>query len=188
MSISLSFANHFLIAMPNLADPNFYRSVTYICKHDEQGAMGIIINKPINSNLASLAQNLGITEPLPPLLASQPIFYGGPIELERGFVLHPPGGIWQAMFSPSPEITLTTSRDIIEALVKQQGPTKNLIALGYAGWSDGQLEQELLTNSWLTVPADPAIIFDTPIAERWHKAAALGGIDLNKLSSLSGHA
>lgn len=173
--------------MPALADPNFFHSVTYICEHNEQGAMGIIINHPLDIALSDVLEHMDMAANKS-TTADQPVYLGGPVQPERGFVLHEPLGKWDSMLAVTEAIGVTTSRDILQALNDGTGPGRNLVALGYAGWSAGQLEQELAENTWLTCPADSAIIFDTPIEKRWSAAAASLGIDLNALSDEIGHA
>jgi len=179
--------NQFLIAMPNLRDPNFFHSVTYICEHNEKGAMGIVINQPVELSLGELIEQMGFhTED--EAIGARPIFRGGPLQTKRGFVLHRPHGQWEASMPITDEIAVTTSSDIIESLAEGRGPDDSLIALGYAGWGEGQLEQEMLENAWLNGPADAAILFHTPIEQRWEAAARLVGVDINQLTGDAGHA
>jgi putative transcriptional regulator len=179
--------NHFLIAMPQLEDPNFYHSVTYICEHNEDGAMGIVVNRPLDVELGDVLSHMDI-ENLNQDKIHDIIYLGGPVQPERGFVLHEPLGQWDSMLAVTDSLGVTTSRDILTAINEGSGPDRALVALGYAGWGAGQLEQELVDNAWLSVPADSAIIFDTPIDQRWQAAAAKLGIDLNNLSEDVGHA
>lgn len=180
--------NNFLIAMPNLADSNFLKTVTYICIHNEEGAMGIVINRPMNINLGDVLEQMDIETENPGSIRL-PIFNGGPVQQERGFVLHQPETqTWDAMLTVSEELNITTSRDIISAIANDKGPNEVLIALGYAGWGAGQLEQEMADNVWLNTPADNGIIFKTPPNQRWQAAVANLGIDLTLLSSEAGHA
>ncbi len=179
--------NHFLIAMPALEDPNFFHSVTYICEHNEQGAMGIVINQPLDISLGDVLTHMEMTNDNE-TLGSTPVYLGGPVQTDRGFVLHEPAGKWDSMLEVTDDIAVTTSRDILQALNDGKGPNRSLVALGYAGWGEGQLEDELVANTWLTCPADSAIIFDTPIENRWTAAAASLGVDLNTLSDTFGHA
>ena len=179
--------NHFLIAMPALEDPNFFHSVTYICEHNEQGAMGIIINQPLDIELGEVLAHMQMQNS-DTATGHQPVYLGGPVQPERGFVLHHPLGQWDSMLAVTDQVGVTTSRDILQALHDGNGPQHALVALGYAGWAPGQLEQELADNAWLTCPADTAIIFDTPIENRWTAAAASLGIDLSQLSGEIGHA
>lgn len=182
-----SLTGHFLIAMPNLADPNFFHTVTFLCEHNAAGAMGLVINRPTELTLTDLAEQIGV-EITEPEVAHTPIYQGGPVQTERGFVLHTPFGEWDNSLEVTPGVTLTLSQDILEAIGAGVGPEKYLIALGYAGWGEGQLEDELAQNAWLNGPADPAIVFDTPAESRWTAAAAHLGVDLNTLSTDIGHA
>jgi putative transcriptional regulator len=179
--------DHFLIAMPQLDDPNFFHSVTYICQHNAEGTMGVIINQPLNMSLADILEQLEINSD-DKTLAQQPVYFGGPVQQDRGFILHSPSKNWQGSLFISDDIALTTSRDILTDIANQDGPTKRLVALGYAGWGAGQLEYELAKNAWLSVPASAEIIFDTPIEKRWHAAASLLGVNLQLLSDEIGHA
>lgn len=179
--------NHFLIAMPALADPNFFHTVTYICEHDEDGAMGIVINRPLDMNLGEILAHMELTI-RDDEVGKIPVFQGGPVQLERGFVLHQPLGEWDATLKVSDDIGITASQDILTALAEGKGPKRALIVLGYAGWGAGQLEREMAENAWLSGPATPEVLFDTPVDKRWEAAAALLGVDLNLLSSDAGHA
>lgn len=178
--------NHFLIAMPNLADPHFFHTVTYICMHDNEGAMGIVINRPMGVNLGILLDHMKI-EVKDQSSIELPVFEGGPVDRERGFVIHQAFGEWDAMLSVDNILAVTTSKDILSAIATGQGPQQALIALGYAGWEAGQLEHELANNAWLSTPADKQIIFNTPPEKRWHAAAANLGVDLTLISSQAGH-
>jgi len=187
MSELASLRNHFLIAMPTLADPNFAQTVTYVCEHTAEGALGIIINRPLEITLGEVLQHME----LPAGESGQvddTIFLGGPVQPERGFVLHTPAGSWTSSLAITPDIALTTSRDIVAAIGLGEGPKRYLLALGYAGWGPGQLEKEISDNAWLSGPANPDIIFETPTEQRWEAAAALLGIDLHLLTSEAGHA
>lgn len=178
--------NHFLIAMPSLLDPNFFRTVTYICMHNEDGAMGIVINRPMDVDLGDVLEHMDI-ETTDTIIARLPVFEGGPVQRERGFVIHEPAGQWDAMLTAGENIGITTSRDILGAIAEGKGPKKMLVALGYAGWSPGQLERELAENAWLSTPADNQIIFHVPPHKRWSAAAAQIGVDLTLLSNEAGH-
>lgn len=179
--------HQFLIAMPALADPNFFQTVIYISEHNANGALGLVINRPLDLTLTQLLDHLHIaTQRLE--LSETPIHYGGPVQPEQGFVLHRPVGHWGATLCITDQIGITTSRDILQAVADGQGPDDLLITLGYAGWGPGQLEQELAENAWLSSPVDADILFHTPSDRRWLAAAALLGIDLNLLSSDAGHA
>lgn len=184
---STSLTNQFLIAMPGLADPNFHHTVTYICAHNEDGAMGIIINRPSGLTLGEVLEQMEIkAEDI--RVGQTPVYQGGPVQADRGFVLHQPIQKWDYSIEICNEIGVATSRDILKAIASGNGPENSLIALGYAGWGAGQLEQEIKDNAWLHAPVDSSIIFKTPIKQRWEAAAALAGIDLEKLSSNVGHA
>jgi len=182
-----NLTNQFLIAMPALQDPHFSHTVTYICEHNSEGTMGIVINRPHELSLGSLLQQSRL-EPHDPALKAVPLYEGGPVSPEHGFVLHRPLGNWEVTMPISDTVGLTASRDIIEAIARGEGPGDFLIALGYAGWGAGQLEQEMLDNAWLAGPADEAILFSLPLAERWAAAARLLGVDITLLTSDAGHA
>lgn len=184
---STDLTNHFLIAMPGLADPNFYQTVTYVCAHNEDGAMGIIINRPLDLQLGDMLVHMEM-EITDEAVHRVPVYEGGPVQKERGFVLHEPGHEWDAMLRVSDELVVTTSRDVLAAVAKGEGPRHALVALGYAGWGAGQLEREIVDNAWLSGPADPQILFDLPSEQRWAASARLLGVDLNLLSSQAGHA
>ena len=173
--------------MPGMADPNFSTTVTLICEHNDDGALGIIINRPLTLRLSGLFEQLDV-ENEGSRAANEPVYAGGPVGTERGFVLHGSECSYENTLPVSDEINLTLSRDILSALAGGDGPEKSLVALGYAGWQAGQLEQEMLANSWLNVPATPQLVFDTPIAERWNSAARTLGIDITSMSSDAGHA
>jgi len=187
MTFSTSLTNHFLIAMPGLQDPNFSRTVTYVCEHTEQGAMGIVINRPMEIRLGAMLDQLDIESQDRQVLDAL-VYLGGPVQPERGFVLHSGGEGFDSTLSITPEISVTTSRDVLEAIADGKGPAQRLIALGYAGWGGGQLEQEMSANAWLSGPADEEIIFKLPAAARWQAAANLLGVDLNLMSGEAGHA
>ncbi|MCP5208340.1 MAG: YqgE/AlgH family protein [Hahellaceae bacterium] len=173
-----------LIAMPHMADPNFAGTVTYICEHNEHGAMGIIINRPTELTLGDVFEQMN----LGPSHRDELVYAGGPVQIERGFVIHRPKGDWQATLPIEEDICLTSSRDILTAYANNEGPVEAIIALGYAGWGAGQLEQELLGNSWLNCPADAHILFHVHYRERLAAAAAKIGVDLSLLSNQVGHA
>ncbi len=179
-------SNHFLIAMPALNDPNFARTVTLICEHNEDGALGIVVNRPSELTLGELLAHIEIE--VDAGIAGEPVYIGGPVQRERGFVLHPPGGEWDSSLQVGPGLCITTSRDVLESLAGGEGPEHCLVALGYAGWGAGQLEREMADNAWLSGPADPAVIFERDSDTRWQAAAALLGVDLTLLSSQTGHA
>ena len=187
MGFATSLTNHFLIAMPGLKDPNFSRTVTYICEHTEQGAMGIVINRPMEIRLGEVLEQLDI-QPQADGVADAQVYLGGPVHTDRGFVIHTGPGDYDSTLSVTPDIRVTTSRDVLEAIAAGQGPEHRLVALGYAGWGGGQLEEELSANAWLSGPADDNIMFRLSPAQRWLAAAQLLGIDLNLLSGEAGHA
>lgn len=178
--------NHFLVAMPSLHDPNFQQSVVYVCEHSAGSALGIIINRPSGVVLGDIFKQLSISVDNP-ALAQYPVFQGGPVHTDRGFVIHEPPGAWDSSLKLG-ALGVTTSRDVLAALARGAGPSRTLVALGYAGWGAGQLESELAANSWLSTPADKRIIFETPVAERWQAAARLIGVDIALLSGDAGHA
>lgn len=187
MTESNFFTNNFLIAMPVLTDPYFTHGVAYICEHNENGAIGIVINHSLNIDLVEVFKQMDI-ETTNINAKKIPVLCGGPVHPERGFVLHTPGGKWRSSLEMNPEIAVTTSRDILQAIAEDQGPTNVIITLGYASWTAGQLEQEILDNFWLTCPANADILFNTPLPKRWEESIRLVGIDLSKLSHFSGHA
>jgi len=187
MTDRLSFRNHFLIAMPTLKDPNFFQSVALICEHNEDGAMGIVVNRPLELTMAEILGQMDIACPNPEV-GKLPVHLGGPVQCGRGFVIHSPPGEWDATLEISDRIGVASSRDILEDVAAGRGPTQVFIALGYAGWGAGQLEQEILDNSWLSGPVDPAIVFDVPYEKRWHAAAACAGVDMNLIAGEAGHA
>jgi putative transcriptional regulator len=182
-----TLANQLLIAMPGMADPNFSTTVTLICEHNDEGALGIVINRPLNLKLGGLFDQLSVDTPDQDA-ADSPVLAGGPVGPERGFVLHNPGIDFENSVAVSDAIQLTLSRDVIDAMACGSGPEKSIVALGYAGWEPGQLEGEILANSWLNVPATPEIVFDMPFAERWQSAAQTLGIDISRIAPGAGHA
>ena len=204
---STQLSHHFLIAMPGLEDPTFAKSVVYLCEHSERGAMGLIINKPGDLSLKHLFDKVELPLHRQDLLQSN-VLHGGPVQTERGFVLHEPilekdsvdsenasaeadaptQSIYASTLSVPGGLAMTTSKDVLEAMANGSGPQRVVITLGYASWGEGQLESEIGENSWLTVPADPAVIFDTPIEQRYDKALSLLGLQAWMLSSEAGHA
>lgn len=188
MSDSAShLAGQLLIALPTLDDPHFARAVILLCQHDASGALGIVINRASEYTVGALFAQLDILEGSDDLLARQ-VLAGGPVHAERGFVLHDYGGDWEASIPLGDALALTTSRDILHALAQGQGPRNALIALGCAGWASGQLEQEISENSWLTAPANRAILFQCPLEQRWQAAAGLVGVNMLHMSHYAGHA
>lgn len=185
--LQFDLSHHFLIAMPAMTDPIFAKSLTYICEHNEQGALGIVINRPISLTLGELFAQIKL--PLNPTeLKKLPVHFGGPVQTDRGFVLHEPAGEWQSTLIVNDQVGMTTSKDILEAVGLGKGPNKILVTLGYAGWAQGQLEHELAQNAWLSVPANKHILFDMPAEERLPAAMELLGVDYATLSAESGHA
>lgn len=187
-STMASLQNHLLIAMPTLEDPLFGRSVTYICEHNTDGAMGIVINHPLSINVSDLLRQLDIEHNADCDAAKARVCAGGPVQNERGFVLHTPKAGFVSSLRLTDELMVTTSKDILEQLTSDNAPEKFILALGYAGWSAGQLEQEIADNSWLVVPADNQIIFDLSHAEKWQGATKRLGIQSWQLSPVAGHA
>ncbi len=181
-----SLRDHFLIAMPGLKDSIFSESVTYICDHSDQGAMGIVLNQPLNICLDEVFDQLSLE--YDQAASEKPVLSGGPVNCQQGFVLHRNEGIWDSTLHITDEVCLTASRDIVSAIARNNGPSGAQFALGYAGWSPGQLEEEITRNSWLTIPAEDGIIFDVPIRERRDAVASQLGIDLNLISGVAGHA
>jgi putative transcriptional regulator len=187
----INLTNHFLIAMPGLAGDMFAGSVIYLCEHTEKGALGLVINKPIDIKLKNLFEKVELTLDRDDL-ADEPVFFGGPVQTERGFVLHEKldgeGGHYNSSLQIPGGLEMTTSKDVLEALSNGAGPKKVLVTLGYSGWGAGQLEDEIKRNSWINVGARPEIIFDTPVEQRYDKALSLLGIDPRMLSQEAGHA
>jgi putative transcriptional regulator len=180
-------ADHFLIAMPSLADPNFARGVTLLCQHDQGGAMGLTINRRSNFVLGEILSQMGIQTKLAEV-ASQPVLLGGPVQPDHGFVLHDDPRDWGSTLRFGHGLAITTSRDVLEAMARGAGPARAIVALGFAGWGAGQLEAELSDNAWLTGPVDPAIVFGMPLESRWRAAADSIGVDMTRLSDAVGHA
>jgi len=181
------FDQQLLIAMPGMEDPNFDHGVTLMCQHNEDGALGITINRNSDLTLMDVLAQLDI-QCNDESIANQPVLQGGPVQQERGFVLHSDDGQWEATTQVAPGIMVTTSRDVLEAIAQHRGPSKYVVALGYAGWSAGQLEDELKENAWLNTAADSAIIFDLPLDDRWARAVASLGIEASTLQPTGGHA
>ncbi len=192
----MNLTHHFLIAMPGLQDESFSRSVVYLCEHSERGALGLVINKPSDINLKVLFEKVELHLARPEL-GEAPVFQGGPVQTERGFVLHEAvvasGGeegesVYASTMTIPGGLEMTTSKDVLEAMATGAGPSRVLVSLGYSAWGEGQLESELAENSWLTVAADPAVIFDTPVEQRYDRALSLLGLEAWKLSPEAGHA
>ncbi|HET6914402.1 MAG TPA: YqgE/AlgH family protein [Rhodanobacteraceae bacterium] len=183
-----SLTGHFLIAMPALGDPNFARGVTFVCQHGEEGTMGLVVNRASEYKLGDVMAQMQMACEDEAVAATQ-VLIGGPVQAERGFVLHAPDDRhWDSTFKISDTLAVTTSRDILAAMAEGKGPARALVALGYAGWGAGQLEEELRDNAWLTVEANERILFDTALADRWQAAVALVGVDPSQLSDYAGHA
>lgn len=187
MAIISSLANHLLIAMPTINDPNFDKTVIYLCEHHEQGSVGLIINRPMEYPMSIVFEQLQIA----PIRVEQnrlPLLYGGPVQPERGFVIHKQMGGWRSSLFLQDEVTVTTSNDIIRAIADDTGPKDALVALGYSGWIENQLEEEVMNNSWLVCPYKAEILYEVPFGERWEYAGLTLGVKMNQLSSSSGHA
>lgn len=183
---TVNLTDHFLIAMPAMTDPNFAKTLTYICEHNEQGALGVVVNRPLDMTLTKLFEKIAVD--LTSEVGGMWVHYGGPVQMDRGFVLHQPLGDWESTLAVNDLTGLTTSKDILEALGRGAGPDKILVSLGYASWAPGQIEFELAQNAWLTVAASPGVIFDLPAEERLVAALEMLGIDFAKLSDKAGHA
>lgn len=187
---ALNLANHFLIAMPSMHDPIFGGTVVYVCEHNENGVLGVVINKPTDMTMEVLFDriDLEVSSAAERHLESEPIMFGGPVQDDRGFVLHTPGAHYSSSLTVTNDVAFTTSIDVLEAVARGQGPERMMVSIGYAGWSPGQLEDELARNGWLTVAADPRIVFEVPIEERYQAAIKLLGFDPLMLNSEAGHA
>lgn len=185
--VTTPLANQLLIALPSLADPNFSRAVALICQHDDDGAMGVVVNRPSEYTLGVVFEQMGIdTEDA--ALRGQMVLAGGPVHPERGFVLHDGAREWDSSLAIADGLFVTTSRDVLEAMACGEGPPRATVALGCAGWGAGQLEYELTENSWLTAPADPELLFGTPLEARWQAAAGRIGVDMSRVADYAGHA
>ena len=182
-----TLAGQFLIAMPALTDPNFSRGVAMVCQHGEDGAIGLLVNRMSEFSLGDVLEQMDLACE-DPELSSTPVLLGGPVQPERGFVLHTGEGHWESSYRINAAWSVTTSRDILVAMASGEGPSRAVVALGYAGWDAGQLENELMDNSWLTVEADARIVFEAPVEERWIAAAGLVGVDPTQLTGYAGHA
>jgi putative transcriptional regulator len=182
-----SLTSQLLVAMPAMEDPNFSQTVTLICEHGEKGALGIVINKPLSMKFGEVLEQMKLsTTDL--ALGEQPVLRGGPLYPDRGFVVHKPGGRWDSTHRVSDQVQVTTSKDVLTAIARGEGPEGAFIALGYAGWEAGQLEQEIKDNAWLTLPYDEALAFEVPPEARWHEAWRRLGIDVARVSQFAGHA
>lgn len=188
MEDTLELQNCFLVAMPGLGDFSFNQAVVYVCAHNEEGTMGIIINQPLfEVTLGEILEQMEITSRNEKVNA-QSVYLGGPVQPERGFIIHRPNDEWQSTLITSGDIGVTSSKDILQAIAEGDGPEEAIVILGYAGWGAGQLEEEIAKNYWLVTPATPEILFKTPSTERWSEAAALLGVDMLNISGETGHA
>jgi putative transcriptional regulator len=184
---TVNLTNHFLIAMPGMADPYFSKTLTFICEHNDKGALGVVVNKPIDLTLGNLFEQVEI--PLQDdALSAQSVYFGGPVQVDRGFVLHQPQGSWQSTLKIDSDIGFTTSKDILQAMARGEGPGRQMVTLGYAGWGAGQLEDEIKRNGWLTVGADADVIFGLPAEQRLATAMGMLGLNYGNLSDEAGHA
>ena len=181
-----TLANQFLVAMPGLDDENFNHSVTLLCEHTDGGALGLVINRPLTLRLQDMLDQMGLAGEQ--IDAEASVYWGGPVQPERGFVVHSSPGEWDSSMPIGEDLYITTSRDILAAIGRGEGPKHYFVALGYAGWGAGQLEDEVLRNSWLNTPVDSAILFKTPAGDRWRAATRLLGVDVSHLASHAGHA
>ena len=182
-----NFTDHFLIAMPSLGESVFGKTVTYVCEHNDQGALGIVVNRPLDITLETLFSQVDIKLEIESMKGS-PVYFGGPVQTDRGFVLHRPLGGWSSTLKVTDEIGLTTSKDILQAVGLGEGPDDIIMTLGYAGWSAGQLESEIAQNAWLTVAADPQVMFALPVEQRLEAAMRLIGANFANLMDVAGHA
>jgi len=183
---TINLTHHFLIAMPGMADPNFNGTLTYICDHSNQGALGVVVNRPIELDLSTLFEQIGLS--LPQRLHGNTVYFGGPVQTERGFVLHTPPLTFSSTLTVNDAVSLTSSKDVLEAVSQDAGPEKFMVSLDYEGRAAGQLEDEIKQNAWLSVAADPQVIFDLAPEERLSAAMRLLGIDFASLSEEAGHA
>ena len=181
-----TLTGHFLIAMPGLAEPPFSRGVALLCQHSEEGAVGLLVNQLSHYRFGDVLAQMKL-ECSDPELADAPVLIGGPVQQERGFVVHASPGTWESTLQVSEDLYITTSRDVLGAIGRGEGPQKFFVALGYAGWAAGQLEHEILENSWLNTPVNGPILFDTPPANRWQAATRLLGVDVTQLAGDAGH-
>lgn len=182
-----SLKNQFLVAMPGLEDDNFSHTVSLLCEHNDKGAIGLIINRPTDLTLTAMLDQMGVKHAAEDA-NEHVVFWGGPVQPERGFVVHRGPGGWESCMPIARDLFITTSRDVLAAIGEGRGPKEFLVTLGYAGWGAGQLESEILANSWLNTPVDSAILFQTPARSRWQSATRLLGLDVTQLSSGAGHA
>lgn len=183
----INLTNQFLVAMPGMADPNFVGTLIYCCEHNEEGALGLVVNRPTDIDMKSLFEKIDLKLEIEHLF-SLPVYYGGPVQTERGFVLHEPGGQYSSSLVVPGGLEMTTSKDVLEAVANGSGPSRFLLTLGHAGWGAGQLEAEITQNGWLSVPADPDIVFEVSAEARLAAALAQLGVSLSALSGQAGHA
>ncbi|MBL6751069.1 MAG: YqgE/AlgH family protein [Nevskia sp.] len=179
-------SNQFLVAMPGLEDSNFSHSVTLLCEHSDKGALGLVVNRPTDLRLSDMLDQMGLEHGELP--GDPVVYWGGPVQPERGFVVHAGPGDWDSTLKLDDDLYITTSRDVLGAIGRGGGPADYFVALGYAGWGEGQLESEIKSNSWLNTPVDTSVLFRTPVAERWLAATRLLGVDVSHLASVAGHA
>lgn len=187
MTTISSLTNHLLIAMPSLHDPNFEKTVIYLCEHGEQGSIGLIVNRPMHFSLSVVFEQLNI-DPIRVEQSHLPLMFGGPVQPERGFVVHKQSGGWRSSLFLQDEVTVTTSNDIIRAIAEDKGPKDVLVTLGYSGWVDSQLDKEIQENVWLVCPYRSEILYEVPFDDRWDYAGSTLGIKMNQLSDSIGHA
>lgn len=187
MSNISSFTNMLLVAMPSMADPNFSHTVIYVCEHQPEGAVGLIVNRPMQFPISMIFEQLNV-QPIRVQLATRPLLFGGPIQPERGFVIHKQLGPWQSSLNLNDEVSITTSNDIIRAIALDEGPKDLLVTLGFSGWGANQLEEEVKKDAWILCPFKSELLYDVPFEQRWLYAGSLIGVDMNQLSSQSGHA
>ncbi len=182
-----SLANNLLVAMPSLADGHFAQSVTLVCEHSDKGALGIVLNKPLEMKLGDVLAQMKL-DAADQKTTELPVLRGGPVHTDRGFVLHRPGGAWDSTHKISEQVQVTTSRDVLAAIARGEGPRDAFIALGYAGWEPGQLEQEILDNAWLSLPVSEQLIYEVPFEQRWQAAWQMLGVHSSRVSLVAGHA
>jgi len=182
-----SLANNLLVAMPSLADGHFTQSVTLVCEHSDKGALGIVLNKPLEMKLGDVLAQMKL-DASDVKTTELPVLRGGPVHTDRGFVLHRPGGAWDSTHKISEQVQVTTSRDVLAAMARGEGPRDAFIALGYAGWEAGQLEQEILDNAWLSLPVNEQLIYEIPFEQRWQAAWQMLGVHSSRVSLVAGHA
>ena len=187
MNVAGYLTNQLLIAMPTLGDENFAQSVTLICDHSASGALGLILNKPLQMDMGEIFRQLQI-DMAGEATGRRPVLRGGPVQADRGFVVHRAGGQWESTLRVSDAIHVTTSRDVLRAIARGEGPGDAFLVLGYAGWESGQLEDEIRANAWITAPVEPKLVFEVPFEKRWNAAAELLGVELSRISPVSGNA